>query len=614
MKRILAAILALSMAALWLVVPVQAVPTSGTAGENITWSFDETTKQITVTGSGAMDLGDYPIWSDLRSKVNSVVIEEGITSIDYRAFANFTVLHTVELPTSVNSIEGYAFDGCRQLTNISLEHITQLGNFAFRQCSSLEELVIPSGITTIPHSAFFSCTRLKKVVLHQNVASIEDYAFKDCSQLTQITIPNSVTKIGSSAFSGCAGLKTINLGSGITELSNSVFNSCYALESIRIPDNVTTISTHAFDSCTALKEVYLGAGVSEIAPEAFWDCTKLKAFTVSEKSPYFSVDQGILYTKDFKELVRFPYGFTGAYTVLPTTTLIQTYAAYETGITALTVPASVKTIAQSAFAWCEDLVTVQLSEGLTELKGSAFAYTGIQKIEIPASVTTIGQKAFTGCANMKQMIIYGDPPTIKDAFPYVDFTVFYPKKTTQWLQAHQLYGGLPSWELQCSSHNYVNGACSRCGVSDPKSVNLTGQVTVAGNNYAKTQVQIFAAGQTTAQFDDTIPVGQYLVTELLPGNYTLRASTEGCAPREYTFQATSGTLTQDLTLYSFGDLNGDGKVTVGEISRIYSHVRTNSTLSGYPLACADVNQNSTVNMGDIATLYAKLRNTRPDTP
>ena len=596
------------MVAAWLLLPVQAVPTSGTAGENITWSFDETAKQITVTGTGPMDLGDYPQWSDLISKVCSVVIEEGVTSVDRRAFANFQQLHTVTLPTSVKTIEEYAFDGCWQLKNISLEHITQIDSMAFRECSNLVELTVPSGITEISHSAFSMCIRLQKVVFHDNVKTISDYAFDGCTALTSICIPDSITAIKPYAFNGCRSLETVELGRGITELSNSAFSSCTKLESIHIPDSVTSINTNAFRNCTALKEVHLGAGVAEIAPEAFWESPMLKAFTVSDKNPNFSVDQGILYTKDRKELVRFPYGFTGAYTVLPETTLIRDYAGYECGITALTIPSNVKTVGKNAFSWCEDLAILRLSEGLEQLQAGCFKYTPLQKVEIPASVTKIGQMAFSGCVEMKQMIIYGDPPAIDHAFPYVDFTVFYPKKTSQWLNAHDLYGGLPSWELQCTNHSYVGGSCSRCGVSDPKAANLSGRITVTGNNYAEPQVQLSPAGQAYALFSDTLPVGNYLLTEILPGNYTLLISAEGYVTREYALQVASGTLTQDMTLCRPGDVVGIGDLNIGDVSRIYSHIRGTSPLTGYALACADVNGNGTVNMSDISKLYAILRN------
>lgn len=607
MKRLLAVLLIISMSAVWLLVPVQAVPSSGTCGENMTWTYDEATHRLTVTGTGPMAFEDYPRWRDLDDKITSVAIEEGVTSIAYSAFSGFQKLHTVILPDSVKTIEDNAFSDCWKLTNISLDYVTALGDYSFSQCSAMEELIVPAGVTEIPWGAFSDCQGLQKVIFHENVKTIENYAFSGCTGLTSVDIPNSVTTLGSLAFQGCMGLETVNLGSGITELTNAVFSDCVSLESFRIPDSVTSIQSDAFRGCTALKEVYLGVEVADIAASAFWKCPMLKAFSLSDQNPHFSLDRGVLYSKDRKALVRFPYGFTGAYTVLPETTEIQEYAGYETGITALTIPGNVKRVGSDAFSWCENLVTLRLSEGLDKLEG-AFDYTGLQKVTIPASVTEIGA-AFMGCINMKQMVIHGDPPAISQrAFPDVDFQVFYPKKTNAWLKAHDLYGGLPSWELQCATHSFTDGACSRCGVSDPKAADLTGELEVAGDDYAVTEVQLYREGKPDALRTYSTPVGQYLFPEILPGKYTLRVSAEGFVTREYTVNAVSGTVNCDLRLHALGDTNGDGKINVSEVSRIYAHTKETAMLEGYALACADIKQDGKLNVADVSKLYAQVQN------
>lgn len=607
MKRIFALILTVAITAAWLLVPVQAIPTSGTCGD-LSWSYDQTTKCLTFTGTGPMDCGDYPPWRDLDDKVTSVVIEEGVTSVGYSAFANFYELHTVSLPKSVKTIEGSAFFYCFRLKNISLEHVTTLGARAFDECSGLQELIIPAGVTEIPHSAFSNCRKLQRVVFHDNVKTIGSNAFRYCTSLTSITIPDSVTMLDGSAFYNCSNLVTVNLGSGIQTLHNSVFDGCSKLESIRIPDSVTTIDSGAFSNCKTLKEVYLGAGVSEVAVDAFTNDPMLKAFTVSEKNPHLSVDQGVLYTADRKELVLFPYGFTGAYAVLPGTIQIRERAAYETGITALTVPKSVTVIGHSAFGWCEQLKTVRLSEGLVEIESRAFEYTGIEKIQIPASVQKIGQMVFNGCISMKQMVIYGEPPTIKElAFPRVHFDVFYPKKTSQWMDAQELYGGLPNWELQCKTHSYSQGACSRCGVTDPGAAELTGALTVAGNAYASAQIQLLNAQQKPL-YTFTVPVGNYLFPELTTGAYTLSVSAEGYVTRNYDVLMKSGVLKQDISLQALGDTNGDGKISIGDVAIAYSHTRGRSQLTGYAKDCADLSGDGRINLGDVTRLYSKIRN------
>ncbi|WP_255317533.1 leucine-rich repeat protein, partial [Capnocytophaga canimorsus] len=100
-----------------------------------------------------------------------VVIPDGVTAIQIRAFYGCTSLKSVIIPNSVTSIGGYAFGGCSSLTSITLPNsVTSIGNYAFCGCSSLTSITLPNSVT-----------------------SIGNRAFEGCSSLTSITLPNSVT-------------------------------------------------------------------------------------------------------------------------------------------------------------------------------------------------------------------------------------------------------------------------------------------------------------------------------------------------------------------------------------------------------------------------------------
>ena len=65
-----------------------------------------------------------------------------------------------------------------------------------------------------------------------------------------------------------------------------------------------------------------------------------------------------------------------------------------------------------------------------------------------------------------------------------------------------------------------------------------------------------------------------------------------------------------VTLCRYGDVNADGKVNIGDVARIYSHVRSTEMVEDlYALQCADLDQNGKYNIGDVARCYATIRGT-----
>ena len=97
------------------------------------------------------------------------------------------------------------------------------------------------------------------------VTSIGNDAFKGCSDLTSITIPSNVsfTSIGTSAFSGCSSLTSITIPSFVTSIGGSAFYNCSGLTSITIPSSVTSIGNNAFDGCSSLTAINVSAGSND---------------------------------------------------------------------------------------------------------------------------------------------------------------------------------------------------------------------------------------------------------------------------------------------------------------------------------------------------------------
>ena len=94
------------------------------------------------------------------------------------------------------------------------------------------------------------------------VTAIGDYAFWDCHTLDNVTIPPSVTSIGKSAFYRCYALTTLSLGENIEKIGSYAFAECRHLTNVTIPEKVETIEPYTFGWCLDLKYITLPAGLT----------------------------------------------------------------------------------------------------------------------------------------------------------------------------------------------------------------------------------------------------------------------------------------------------------------------------------------------------------------
>ena len=110
--------------------------------------------------------------------------------------------------------------------------VTEIGDRAFSDCSSLTSISIPPSVTEIRNNAFMNCSSLTSITISPSVTRIGWNAFYGCSSLTSITIPNSVTEIRGWAFSGCKSLTEVRIHKGCN-VHESAFKDSPNVEIIR---------------------------------------------------------------------------------------------------------------------------------------------------------------------------------------------------------------------------------------------------------------------------------------------------------------------------------------------------------------------------------------------
>ena len=276
---------------------------SGSCGENVTYTFVEATGTLTISGTGAMT--DYTSsssapWYSYRSKIKTVDIGNGVTSIGNYAFRDCSHLTSVTIPNSVTSIGRYAFYRCSGLTSVTIPNsVTSIGNYAFDGCSGLTSIIVESGNTV--YDSRENCNAIIKTSTNELVTGCKN-----------TVIPNSVTSIGLGAFDGCYGLTSINIPNSVTSIGNGTFNGCTGLTSVTIPNSVKSIGIDAFMGCSGLTSVIIPNSVTSIGDCAFYDCSGLTSVTcLAENVPTTSSNAFSSYFQNATLLV--PAGSVAAY-------------------------------------------------------------------------------------------------------------------------------------------------------------------------------------------------------------------------------------------------------------------------------------------------------------
>ena len=203
------------------------------------------------------------------------------------------------------------------------------------------------------------------------VTSIGDGAFSGCVSLTSVTIPDSVTSIGEWAFYECTSLTSVTIPDSVTSIGDDAFCDCTSLTSVTIPDGVTSIGEDTFRNCTSLTSVTIPNSVTSIGRGAFSNCAALTGIWVTEGNSYYSSDaSGVLFSKDKTTLVQCP-GTLAECTIPDSVTSIGDWAfAGCTSLTSVTIPDGVTSIGWCAFADCESLTNVYFT-------GTEEAWNGI---------------------------------------------------------------------------------------------------------------------------------------------------------------------------------------------------------------------------------------------
>ena len=238
----------------------------------------------------------------------------------------------------------------------------------------IKKINIESGITNIGQYAFLDCSSVTNIEIPNTVMNIESNAFERCSNLIELKIPEGIEIIRMDMFKNCSSLRTIELPDSVMYIDDGVFRGCSSLESIKLPKGLTKMDFISFGGCTSLKTIEIPSGVQGINSYMFGGCTGLINIEVDENNPYYIDYNGVLYTKkdlySEQQLIRYPAGRTE-----------KEYAILK-GVTG---------VDGQAFADCSNLEKVEIPEGVKGITGFENC-PNLKYLKIPSSVTGVNIK------------------------------------------------------------------------------------------------------------------------------------------------------------------------------------------------------------------------------
>lgn len=320
--------------------------TSLTIGENVTSigynAFSGCTRLASVVWN-AKNCSSAP-FEYMENQITSFSFGDKVESIPDDLCKKMSQLTEIIIPNSVTSIGEAAFSGCTGLQSITCNAIVPptIENYTFYGVDKAIPVYIPlHGANAYLEADVWKDFNLRTasesgtcgdnitwkyssgVLTISGTGDMEDLnpvPWADFSKLIEkVVIKDGVTGICASAFANCVNMTSIVLPNGITSVGQYAFSGCSSLTSLSL-DEVESIPTGLCANCTALENVYIGVATSLVS-DAFSGCSSLNYITASNENTAFSSSLGVLYNKDYTQLVKCPPA-KGSYTFRSSVTSI----------------------------------------------------------------------------------------------------------------------------------------------------------------------------------------------------------------------------------------------------------------------------------------------------
>ena len=394
-------------------------------------------------------------WSEFTT-INELAYDFTKNGIYY----NITGSNTVEVTykdTNYNTYSGNVSIPSSVTYNGTTYQVTSIGSYAFRDCTDLTSITIPSTVTRMESYAFGSCSGLTRV----NISNLSDWfnitmvnawssplyyakhLYVNGTEVTQLTIPDGISVIKDLLFYNCQGLTSVTIPAGVTSIGWSCFNSCTNLTSVTCQGSTPpTIANQAvFDDATynSVPLTVLKGYKSAYQAASYWNL-----FTTINETHYDFVMNGIYYNitgdntvevtyrdtnyNSYSGSVIIPSNVTYNSTIYQVTSISENAFNMSSDLTSVTIPSTVTEIGSRAFDFCSGLTRVNISNlraWLTiRFAGSAMSNplyyarhlylngSEVTDLIIPEGIQTLGDFLFFRCEGLRNVTIPADVTSI----------------------------------------------------------------------------------------------------------------------------------------------------------------------------------------------------------
>lgn len=327
-------------------------------------------------------------------------LPEGLTTINASAFKDCKKISLTDLPTGLITIGNAAFENCTMLRVGELPAITALGTAAFKNCVNLPFLSVDtSNLAEINATAFEGCTGLRSVQINggeKKQTTIADGAFATCNSLKWLDIEN-VKSIGKNAFAKLP-FSALEINQ-VDTIGESAFAGCDKLENPVI-QNVKTIGASAFAGSGAQTDdnKVLLDSIQNVGSRAFEGCqfTSADIRDLEKVTTYTDPETKIEYSPFAKSSIKKVEFSDETKNTVCTKAFKNVTSLQSVELAYCFTYGNISTIDASAFEGCVNLTDINLSDKLTTINGLAFYNTGLTEITVPASLTKITTASAAG--------------------------------------------------------------------------------------------------------------------------------------------------------------------------------------------------------------------------